>query len=399
MLQFAEDLPLQLIVTRHPSISEGVDRDERTRVRVALDIIQPHIHHAWSLNFNVVYSSSLPALWTEKGDAQYLKMLPLMGSHCDTSSLGCFPRSPEPHTGRNGNGRNTSAQAHSLQEVMLGGHLFNDALAFGERNLWFRNVTFLTIRGYTTSGGSRISLHEFITTVQTCGLLQRLTVEDVAFVNDVHSLHRFRLEAPVVSLRNITDEDAVRSIMSQTLGIRLKEVVTISDCPFDGLGKRSSFRTRISSVNLILEGMNASIAAMRQLICFWNGERLSLTSCPGVSASFLQGVPTEETPPNLRRLRILDCENASAEGLITLVKSREIQSAIDTLVPRDPGDEPCVALVELGVHGRGPPISTEQAAWFAEHVENFAWDTIASDGMKYTWDTSARELIVVPTHD
>jgi len=268
-----------------------------------------------------------------------------------------------------------------------------------ERNLWFCNITALTIRGYTTSGGSGISLNKFITTVQDCGLLQNLTVEDIPFVNDVHSSHRFRLEAPIVCLRKITDGDTFGCIMSQTLGVRLKEVIAVSNCPFDGFGPRSSFRSRISSTSLILEGMSAGAAAIQQLVCFWNGENLSLINCPGVSAPFLLGVPTEETPPDLRRLRIVDCENVSAGGLVALVKSREIQSAINAVLPRDPDDESCVALVELHVHGRGPPISVEQAAWLANHVETFSWDTTAGDGIQYTWHTSAHALIVLATHD
>ena len=399
-LQWVGRLPLQLIVTRHPGLSKQTGRDEQARVRAVLDLLRPHIHHTWSLTFNVRYSSSLPALWREKGDAQYLSVLTLMSSRSDTGSVAGLPRFPELHPAKNNNGYDTSLQARSLGEVTLGGHFFRDALMLGEqRNPWFRNITALTIRGYTTSDGSGISLNKFITTVQDCGLLQKLTVEDIPIVNDVHPSHRFRLEAPIVCLRKITDGDTLGCIMSQTLGVRLKEIVVVSNCPFDGFGKRSSFRSRISSTDLILEEMSASAAAIQQLVCFWNGENLSLIGCPGVSASFLLGVPTEETPPDLRRLRIVDCENISAEGLVALVRSREIQSAINAVLPHDPGDESCVALVELHVHGRGPPVSAEQAAWLANHVETFSWVTMADDGMQYTWHTSAHELIVLPTHD
>lgn len=401
VLQWVGKLPLQLIVTRHHDISGETGRDEQARVRTMLYFLRPHIHHTWSLTFNVRYSSSLPTLWREQGDAQCLSVLTLMSSQSDTGGMAGLPRFSELHPGdRDSNGYNTSLQARFLGEVTLSGHFFHDALMFGEQpNLWFSNITFLTIRGFTTSGGSGISLFKFINTVQNCRFLQKLTVEDIPFVNDVHPSYRFRLEVPIVCLGKITAGDAFGCIMSQTLGTHLKEVVTVSNCPFDGFGKRSSSRTRISSVNLTLEGISASAAAMQQLVCFWNGENLSLINCPGVSASFLLGVPTEETPPDLRRLRIVDCEGVSAGGLIALVKSREIQSAINAVVPRALDEESCVALVELHVHGRGPPIGAEQAAWLANHVEIFSWDTTASDGMQYTWETSAHELIVLPTHD
>lgn len=235
--------------------------------------------------------------------------------------------------------------------------------------------------------------------VQACGLLQKLTVDDVFFVNDVHPSHMFCLNAPLVCLRRITGADAVGSIISQALGTCPKEAISISDCPFDGLGKRSSFRPNISSMDLFLEGIDASVAAVQQLICFWNGENLSLVNCSGVSASFLRGVPTEETPPDLCRLRIVDCAHASAEGLITLAKTREIQSAIDALGLGDPDGGSCVPLVELHVHGRGPAINAKQAAWFAQHLDTFSWDTVASDGTQYTWDTYAQQLIVLGKRD
>lgn len=397
VLQWVGNLSLQLIVTRHPSIYGETHRDEHARVRAVLDIFRPHIHHTWSLTFNVKYSSSLPALWREQGDAQHLSVLTLMSSHPEIGSMAGLPRLPELHPARNGDGCNTSLRPRFLEEVTLGGHFFNDAVMLGEhRNLWFCNITSLTIRGCSASGGSGISLHKFIITVQNCGLLQKLTVEEISFINDVKPSDRFRLEVPVVSLRKITGGDAFGCIVSQTLAFHPKETITVSNSPFDGFGKRSSFRARIASTNLILDGMNANVDAMRQLVCFWNGEGLSLINCPGVSASFLRGAPTKETPPDLRRLRIVDCENVSAEALVALVRSRELQSAVDALVPGEPDDEPCVALVELHVHGRGPPINPEQAAWFAEHVEIFSWDTTAGDGMQYVWDTSARELVVLP---
>ncbi|KAH0829206.1 hypothetical protein J3R83DRAFT_2766 [Lanmaoa asiatica] len=389
------------ITDRHPdSPAMGeTDRDEHARVRVVLDLLRIHIHHTWSLTFNVRYSSSLPALWREQGNAQYLSVLTLMSSSSDTGSKAGLPRLPQPYPARNSNGQNTLLKAHFLEEVTLGGHFLNDALMFGEqRNHWFCNITFLTIRGNATSDGSGISLYRFITTIQTCGLLKRLTVEDIAFINDVHPSYRFRLEAPVVCLRRITDGGAFGSLMSQSLGTRLKDVVIIADCPFDGFGEHNIFRTRVSSINLILEGMSTSASAIEALICFWNGENLSLINCPAVSGSFLRRIPTDETPPDLRRLRLVDCENVSAGALMALVRSREIQSEIDALFPGDPDDESCAALVALDVHGWGPPIDTEQALWFAEHVETFSWNTITKDGLQYSWNTSARELMVLRTN-
>lgn len=395
LLQWVGHHPLQLILTRHPGVSEETDRDEHARVRAVLDLLQPRIHQIWSLTLDVRYSSLLSTLRREEGDVQYLGALTLMSGRSDKSSTAGLPRSPELPLARNSN---MPSPTHSFEDA-LDGHFFTGALASEEQcNLWFCNTTSLTTQGYTTSDGSRISLQEFITRVQTLRLLQRLTVEDISFVNDLHPSHRFLLEAPVICLRNITDGDAVGCILSQSLGGHFKEAVTVSNCPFSGFGKRSSFRRRINSTSLILEGVNASTSAIQQLVCFWNGENLSLIDCPGVSASFLRGVRTKETPLKLRRLWIVDCENVSVGGLIALVRLRELQAVIDALVPYDPDEEPCEALVELHVHGKGPPIGGEQAVWFAEHVDTFSWDTIASDGTRYTWDAAGRELTVLPTY-
>ncbi|KAF8551972.1 hypothetical protein OG21DRAFT_1374703, partial [Imleria badia] len=59
LLQWAGNLPMQLIVTSHPGISGEINRDERARVRAVLDLLQPHIHQIWSLNFNVAHSYSV----------------------------------------------------------------------------------------------------------------------------------------------------------------------------------------------------------------------------------------------------------------------------------------------------------------------------------------------------
>ncbi|KAH0834042.1 hypothetical protein J3R83DRAFT_11299 [Lanmaoa asiatica] len=146
LLQWVGNLPLQLLVTRHPGISGENDRDEHARIRVVFDLLRIHIHHTWSLTFNVRHSSSLPALWREQGNAQYLSVLTLMSSSSNTGSKAGLPRLPQPYPARNSNGQNTLLEARFLKEVTLGRHFLNDALMFGEQcNHWFCNITFLTI--------------------------------------------------------------------------------------------------------------------------------------------------------------------------------------------------------------------------------------------------------------
>ena len=93
----------------------------------------------------------------------------------------------------------------------------------------------------------------------------------------------------------------------------------------------------------------------------------------------------------LSRLRIVDCDHFGAGDVVSLVKSRAKQAAIVSLMDV-PDDDVFTALAELRVQGRGPPISVQRAAWLAEHVETFSWDTVAKDGVRYVWDGPAKSL-------
>ncbi|KAH0829217.1 hypothetical protein J3R83DRAFT_2780 [Lanmaoa asiatica] len=74
MLEWVGDRPLQAIVTKHHGTPEEPDLDDYTHVQTVLCLLQPHICHTRSLAFDTKHSSSLPALWRERGFARNLRL-------------------------------------------------------------------------------------------------------------------------------------------------------------------------------------------------------------------------------------------------------------------------------------------------------------------------------------
>ena len=64
------------------------DLDERKRVKAVTNLVGRHLWRCWSLHFDVIYSSSLPAFWREyRGTAPYLRHLKLECKVDDSDAL------------------------------------------------------------------------------------------------------------------------------------------------------------------------------------------------------------------------------------------------------------------------------------------------------------------------
>ncbi|KAF8551036.1 hypothetical protein OG21DRAFT_1513326 [Imleria badia] len=388
-LGWAGNRPLKIIVTRHHGTSETYD-SERAGVEHAMDHLRPHISHIWSLSFDVEHSSSIPALWRERGRAPHLKVLTLLSR----SDAGSLSRSSKWLSVGNNHEYEGKLKIPLLQEVTVSGHfLKNPLMAHPRLARWFRHVTSLTICGDAASGGNAISLYKFLSVIDMFPSIRALTVEDVHFDDNAPYPNLLMLRPAVLCLRRITGRTALRGILARArVGSSSRTDITIVDCAVHGFRDPDpDSNVQFTSTNLALASMDPS-APIEDLVCRWNGERLSVIGCPRLSRMFLQRLHGEAAPTCLSQLRLVDCDSFDAGDVIALVQSRETQAACVSLMGAD--DDSVMALKELRVQGRGPPISVKRARWLAEHVATFCWDTVARDGVRYVWDGSVGRLMV-----
>ena len=384
MLEWAGNLPLKVIVTRHHGTSETL-ASERTNVGHAMQLLRPYISRIWSLSFDLEHRSSIPALWRESGRARQLKVLTLMGRF-DASRISSHCESSHEYEGK--------LEVPRLQQVTLNSHFLKNALMAHPRLArWFEHMTALTICGDAASDGNVISLHKFLSVIDIFPSLHELMIEDIRFDGNVPAPSLFMLRPAVLRLRNITGKTALRGILPARVG-RSRDVITIIDCIIHGFLDPCS-DTHFSCAHLTIASMGLT-ARIEDLVSRWEGERLTLMGCNRVSRVLFQCLHGENAPMCLSHLRIVDCDNFSAGDVISLVKSRESQAASTSLMDV-PDDDAFTALTESHVQGRGPSISLQRATWLAEHVDTFVWDTVARDGLRYVWDGFIEKLRVLPT--
>lgn len=391
-LEWASDYPLKIIVTRHHGTSETYD-SESAGVGHAMKLLRPHLGRIRSLLFDVEHSSSIPALWRESGRAQHLKALTLLSR----SDAGRISQSSKWLLARNSHEYEGKLKVPLLQDVTFSGHFLKDPLMAHPRLAsWFRHVTSLTICGNAATAGNAISLYKFLSVIDIFPSIRELTVEDVHFDDNAPYPNLLMLRPAVLCLRRVTGRTALRGILTRArVGSSLRTDITIISCTVHGFKEPDTdSNLQFTSTNLTLASMDPS-ATIEDLVCRWNGNRLSVIECPRMSRPFLERLYGEAAPMFLSHLRIVDCDNFNAGDVISLVQSRETQAAFVSLMGVSDEDL-FTALVELHVQGRGPPISAKRARWLADHVETFSWDTVAKDGVRYMWDGSSGRLMMSP---
>lgn len=392
-LQWAHNFPLKIIVTRHHGTSETHD-SERAGVGRTMDFLRPHISHIWSLSFDVEHSSSIPALWRESGRARRLKVLTLM-SRSDAGRISQLSKWLPTGNIHEYEGK---LKVPLLQEVTCSGHfLKNPLMAHPRLASWFRHMTSLTICGDAASSGNALSLYKFLSVLDIFPSIRELTVKDIHFDDNAPYPNLLMLRPAVLCLCRITGRTALRGILTRArMEASIREDITIIDCTVHGFREPDpDSNLQFPSTNLTLVSMDPS-AMIEDLVSQWNGERLSVISCPRMSRSFLERLYGEAAPMCLSHLLIVDCDNFNAGDVICLVQSRETQATFVSLMGVS-DDDSFTALAELRVRGRGPPISVKRATWLAEHVKTFSWDTVAKDGLRYVWDGSTGRLLMLPT--
>ena len=199
--------------------------------------------------------------------------------------------------------------------------------------------------------------YRFLSVIDLFPSILESTVEDIYFDDNAPYSNLLPLRPAVLCLRRVTGKTTLQDILTRApgMGSSLRGDITIVDCTV-----HSNAYFHFSSANLTLASMDSS-ATIEALVCQWNGERLTVISCPKmkIPRSFLDGLHGEVAPTSLSHLRIVDCDHFSARDVILLVHSRVVQAHVSL---RDVADDESrtAKLVELRVKGRGPSIT---AGW------------------------------------
>ncbi|KAG1859275.1 hypothetical protein F4604DRAFT_1793199 [Suillus subluteus] len=372
-LHLSRKLAFEITVTRDQRVishSRTNNNDEGTQTATVMARIVPHLHRCRSLCFELLRSSSLPALRYLNVCAPLLERLKLQCGIDDGEHPLVSSEVPE----------QWRFHAPALRHLFLNGRNFRDACALR----WVERLSSLEdlcISRY--SGGKHrtgeLHLHDVLLVVdglhRKFGTLQKLTLQDISFDGILTQQDGYDIQIEAVSLRSIS-LSTVRAIFMSKTGpaprlVHIKHELS-----------PSVYHIRLTQADtLVLEGF---FSRMAEAINIWDGNCLSIKCCPTFNDNTIRDIyrlwsPNKLTSPSWSRLEIENCTEFSADALLALIDARD--DAVQRARDRDPTSQvPFNSLQVLQVHG-GPPISPEDAEAFREKLLTFEWHEAATGVM------------------
>lgn len=356
-LEWSRDLLFQVTATRQ-SPSENTDDGEEAQVRKAVDILGPHLHRCSSLEFNVIYSSSLPSVYA---DILYDRVCPDLGAIIFNFRIGDGPRS------RSRLDRHRGRPLPALTSVTLDGFNFVDLC--DHHSDWLHGLREVSISHFTYSEYDRYTF-SFYDAFLVLSDVVHLKLSSVDFTYDAVDDYNDLL--PFSKLSSLELEDLSSELTRKVL-LHCGHVnyVAITHC---AIGEISGIE--LNAFQLILEDIPAS-GDLSRFLCQWSGVELTIRNCPGFNDSVLEKWSTRTSDddfnsPLLSALTIHDCPNFSVELLKHLVEVRMEQC--ERSGGTEVGGHPPLSFLE--VTGRRPLLSDEELKWFLKNVESFdKWET------------------------
>lgn len=364
-LHLSRRLAFEITVTRDQRIISHArtnNDDEGAQAAAVMTRIVPHLYRCRSLCFELLRSSSLPALRHLNVHAHLLERLklqcgiddgehPLVGS--EVPEKWCF-------------------YAPALRHLFLNGRNFRDACATG----WVERLPDLKDLFVSRYSGGKyrtgeLHLHDILLVVDRLhrwfGTLQKLTLQDISFDGILTQPDGYDIEIEALSLRSIS-LSTVRAIFMSKTGpaprlVHIKHELS-----------PSAYHIRLTQADtLVLEG---PFSRMAEAINIWDGNCLSIKCCPTLDDCTIRDIyrswnPNKLTSPSWSRLEIENCIGFTAYALLALIDARD--DAVQRARDRDPTSQaPFNNLQVLQVHG-GPPISLADVEAFKEKLLNFEW--------------------------
>ncbi|OJA18287.1 hypothetical protein AZE42_05877 [Rhizopogon vesiculosus] len=365
-LCLSRELAFEITVTRDQQtiFHSRANNDEGVRAAVVMTQILPHLHRCRSLCFQLLRSSSLPALRHLNVYAPLLERLRLQCGIDDGE---------HPLVGSEVPGQwNFSAPA--LRSLFLNGRNFRDACALH----WVEtlgSLEDLCVSRY--SGGKyptgELHLHDVLRVVD--GLhrhfrrLQMLTLQDISFDVILARQDGYDIQIEAMKLHSL-GPSTVRTIFESKTG-PAPRLVHLKHTPLSNI--------RLTQTDtLVLEGPFSFIAGS---ISIWDGVCLSIKDCPSFDDHTIRHIhqawnPDKLTSPSWSRLEIDNCTEFSADTLLDLINARE--DVVRRAREKDPNSQLIInSLRVLQVHG-GPPISAKTAMQLKQKLDIFEWHEAAT---------------------
>lgn len=370
-LHLSQKLPFEITVTRDQRIlsySRTNNDDEGVQATAAMVQIVPHLHRCRSLCFQLLRSSSLPALRYLDVRAPLLKQLKLQCGIDDGEHPLIGSEVPE----------QWRFHAPALRHLFLNGRNFRDACALH----WVEQLPSLEDLCVSRYYGGKhrtgeLHLHDVLLVVDRLhryfGILRKLTLQDISFDGILTQQDGYDIQIEAMSLLSI-NPSTIRAIFMSKTGpaphlVHIKHELS-----------PSIYHIRLTQADtLVLEG---PFSFMAEAINIWDGDCLSIKNCPTFNDRTIRNIyrswnPNTLTSPSWSRLEIENCTDFSAEALLDLINARD--DAVQRARDRDPAlQAPFNSLQDLQVHG-GPPISPEDTEAFREKLLAFGWHEAATD--------------------
>ena len=363
-LHWSRDLPLHVTVTRQPGTFEGEDSDEKLRVAAVMELLGPHVHRCHSLQFDVIYCSSLPSIRRDfYGVASGLEKLQLK---CRVDDGRSDLSDPVEHK---------AFSCPILTKLVIDCRNFMDTCIIDAH--LFKNVTSLHILHFSPSesAGEAPSLYRVLETLQNYRGLSALTLSNIEFDFSPGSYG-------ASSFKLFPEEVTFEGLSSEVLG----EFFHVTDATLEfATIRRCSIDTfyNFSSLHLSLYEIDQDFG---EFLSEWDGRYLYLKQCPGFDDNVLARMG--EAPlggylgaPNMDNLSISDCLNFSVGALREMVDAR-CRMATTYEDGDDWNDDPSTPcrMKGLAVNCCGPLISSQDSAWFQANLDYFQWHTTLPDG-------------------
>ena len=350
---WSRDLPLEVVVTSRA----GGNRLEEAGVMSTImgTYINPNLHRIRTLRFNVRSSSCLPLFPGDfHGTASRLIRLRLACNEDDgCNNVRVNNDETEPVTPMD-------PQFPALDTLLVDGRTYFNACRSSPAR-WIEataNVDDLTVSHFTPRAGESFPSHAFALPLTAVDRLRYLRIVNVHLSSSAsHPAPAPYLEyVEHLELHDFVDFEPAAEMISLVESVF--EIVLIR-C---SLGRPADFG---AGGYLTLKDIDES-EDMVPLLCAWQGERLSVTKCPGFTDRVLDamcadtGVST--CARGLTRIHIADCPNFTVSALKRLVAGLMAHLGL--------------RFEAVKLSGSATRLLGEDLLWFTQNVEEFEYEGV-----------------------
>lgn len=362
-VEWSNNLPLDVFITRLPD--KGLDitaEDEGYILRKAIDILKPHVGRCKTINYNVVYSSSLPSIMTDLNHPTPLLSELRLNSVIYSDKTNELTLLSHP----------SNFYFPRLEYLALDGRNFMDFSTHVPD--WVERIADpgeddgtavpLAITNYVEMDGGLSEGSTFWDKIaDALPKISHLDLSSIVVPNPPK--RRDPVGAPHPQLDCLEFLRVNPLLINEVLhNISYTETLNIISC---GIGE--GIDRAVDAFHLTLEAISDT-QDISPFLSRWCGFELTVINCPSFNDAVLDILTNKSLNPNTTNLGsfyISDCANFTVTALKRFVERQKAKFA-------EFGDEDddfsC-----LEVTGFGPPLSVTEREWFQLNIPQFAWET------------------------